>query len=140
MKKLFVVFALLLVGSMTFAQGKSQVERLSRKRAEWLLTKNVDSLASLYEPTGFTIHSNGLVKSSAEHLNDVKSGVPSYIQIDIKNLDIKEFGNTAVAVGKGYFMIEMGGKEMAYNMVFSEVYIKKGKQWKLVSRHANAIE
>lgn len=100
----------------------------------------VDSLAAIYDENSITVHGNGMVKSTAEHFNDVRSGRPVFKSIDIKESTVKDFGTTAVLVGKGVFSIAMNGQGMTYNMVYTEVYIKKHNQWKLIARQASMVQ
>lgn len=90
----------------------------------------------LYDDNSLTIHNNGMIKTAAEHIEDVKNGKPVYKSIDIQKTTVKDFGNTAVLVGEGVFNIAMNNQTMNYNMVYTEVYMKKSNQWKLISRMA----
>jgi len=53
---------------------------------------------------------------------------------------VTDFGNTAVLVGKGVFNIEVSGSKMTANMAYTGVYLKSGKTWKLIARHASQIQ
>ena len=141
MKSFFSIIAILFTSAL-FGQSntESEIKKLSGKRVEWLLQNNVDSLVSLYDENSITIHGNGMIRTTAEHINDIKSGRPTYKSIEIKEASVKDFGNTAVLVGKGIFSISINGQEMTQNMVFTEVYIKKNNQWKLISRQASQLQ
>lgn len=131
-----------LAATLTFAQTNTETEilALSKKRVQWLMESKVDSLAMLYDDNSITIHGNGLIKSTKEHLDDVRNGRPTYKSIDIKESTVRDFGATAILVGKGFFSITINGQDMAYNMVYTEVYIKNNKAWKLVSRQASTMQ
>lgn len=136
--KNFLTVISLLVSSLAFAQTKTETEikALSSKRIQYLLAGKVDSLATVYDENSMTIHSNGMIKTTAEHLEDVKTGRPIYKKITISENTVKDFGNTAILVGKGVFDITMNGKDMSYQMAFTEVYIKKNNAWKMISRQS----
>lgn len=138
--KTLLTFAAVLLSIASFAQSKTETEilTLSKKRIQYLLENKVDSLASIYDDNSMTVHTNGMIKSKAEHLEDVKNGRPVYKSIEVKNATVKDFGTTAILVGKGIFKIDMNGQEMNYNMVYTEVYNKTKKGWKLIARHASA--
>lgn len=142
MKTLITTLVALLVVSASFAQSKTEKEilALSSKRVKWLLEGKADSLATIYDSNSITVHGNGMIKSTAEHFEDIKNGRPVYKKIEIKEATVKDFGTTAILVGKGLFSISMGGSDMNANMAYTEVYIKKGKDWKLVARHASQIQ
>lgn len=137
--KIFLTTIALLVATLSFAQSQteSEIKALSAKRVEWLLKGSVDSLANLYGENSITVHGNGMIRTTAEHLNDIKSGRPVYKSIDVKETTVKDFDNTAILVGKGVFNISMNGQAMSYNMVYMEVYKKENDQWKLIARQAS---
>lgn len=141
MKSLLLI-AGLFVTTFSFAQSptESEIKDLSQKRVQWLLKGNVDSLVNLYDENSVTIHGNGMIRTTSEHINDIKSGRPVYKSIDIQESSVKDFGNTAVLVGKGVFSISINGQNMTQNMVFTEVYLKKNGQWKLISRQASQVQ
>lgn len=122
--------------TQAFAQSntEAQIKSLSEKRAKWLIATNVDSLKNLYDENSITIHNNGMMRTGNEHLADLKKGQPSYKRIDIKESSVKDFGDTAVLVGKGLFVLVMNGQEVNYNMIYTEVYKKMKGQWKLILR------
>lgn len=137
--KTFLTFAGLLLALCSFAQSKTeaQIKALSQKRVQFLLENKLDSLAAIYDEGSMTVHSNGLIKTTAEHLQDVKNGMPTYKSIELKSATVKDFGKTAVLVGQGAFKIAMNGNETLYNLVFTEVYIKRKTGWKLIARHSS---
>ena len=141
MKSIFTVAAIFL-GTLCFAQSKTESEilSLSKKRADWLLAGNIDSLANLYDVNSVTVHGNGMVKSGEEHLEDVRNKRPIYRSIDIKESFVRDFGNAAVLVGKGVFSISFNGQDITQHMVFTDVYLRKAGAWKLISRQASQVQ
>ena len=142
MKIIIATFALALIATFSFGQSKTETEilTLSKKRVQWLLAGKLDSLATLYDNNSITVHGNGMIKSTSEHFEDVKNKRPIYRNIEIQQSTVKDFGTTAILVGKGVFSISMNGSDMVANMAYTEVYMKRGKVWKLVARHASQIQ
>ena len=139
--KIILVVTAMFLASFSFAQSKTETEiiDLSKKRIEWLLENKADSLASLYDENSITVHGNGLIKTAKEQIDDVRGGRITYKSIEVKENTVKDFGSTAVLVGKGVFKISLNGQDMTYNMVYMEVYQKKDNQWKLIARQASEI-
>lgn len=131
-----------LIISAAHAQSKTETEikKISKDRIKWLLEGKADSLATLYDQKAVTVHGNGMVKSTEEQLQDIKMGVIKYNGIDVSEMTVTDFGNTAILVGKGTFNIEVGGSKMTANMAYTEVYLRSGKTWKLIARHASPIQ
>lgn len=65
------------------------------------------------------------MSTDTEHINNVKNGTSTYKSIDIGETTVKDFGTTAILVGKGTFKIGMNGQGMTYKMAFIDVYLKK---------------
>lgn len=141
MKHSITTIAALLFFITTLAQSKTENEitALSNKRVKWLLENNSDSLAMLYDVNAVTVHGNGMVKSTEEQLQDIRKGLITYESIEIKETTVRDFGTTAILVGKGVFNIAVAGNKMTANMAYTEVYMKKSKNWKLIARHASEI-
>lgn len=139
MKTLFTI-ASLLFATVSFAQSNTEadIKALSNKRIQYLLQGKVDSLATIYDEKSMTVHTNGMIKTATEHLEDVRNGRPKYKSIEVKSVTVNDFGTTAILVGQGIFSIAINGQDMSYNMVYTEVYQKENNQWKLIARHASS--
>jgi hypothetical protein len=137
------VFVLLISGSHAYCQSQDaeKVNQLHKRKFEWMATKNYDSLNwVLGDPLKF-IHSNGWTQSKKEVIEDLRSGKLNYTAIVVQESSVSLFNNqSAVVTGKGTFKGLMPDKsEFNVNLLYTEVYIKSKKLWKLVSRHACKI-
>lgn len=134
------LFAILVVTTNGLAQNdNAEVSSLSRKKFSWLINKQADSLSWLLDEKVMYIHSNGWIQSKREILEDMHSGKLVYIHVDVKEDQVRLYGNTALVTGRGKFAGINGGKEFELDLVYTEVYIRKKKEWLLVSRHANRL-
>ena len=131
----------ILIGlNIGFAQtAKHEVITLSRKKFDWLINMQADSLTWLFDENVMYIHSNGWVQTKREMLEDMHSGKLVYKRVDIKEDQVRLYKNTALVTGTGRFSGINGGNEFELNLVYTEVYIRRKKQWLLVSRHANRL-
>lgn len=142
MKKL-LLFALLISGANAYCQSPEddRVNQLHKRKFEWMTTKNYDSLNWVTDETLKFIHSNGWTQSKKEMIEDMKSGKLNYTSIIVQESSVSLYNNkSAVVTGKGTFKGLMPDKsEFNINLLYTEVYIKSKRQWKLVSRHACKI-
>jgi len=138
---LSILFVLTCFATYGYAQSKEEQEilKLSRKKFEWLITLQSDSIIVLLDDRIQYIHSNGWSQSKKEVLDDMHSGKLVYTQIDIKDDHVRVYGNTAIVTGKGWFAGVNNGKDFELDLVYTEVYIQTNKKWVLVSRHANRL-
>jgi len=140
--KNLLMFVLLISGASAFCQSTEaeKVNQLHKKKFTWMTTKNYDSLNWVTDETLKFIHSNGWTQSKKEMIEDMKSGKLNYTSISVLESSVSLYNNSAVITGKGNFKGLMPDKsEFNINLLYTEVYIKSKKQWKLVSRQACKI-
>ncbi len=141
MKK-FLLFILLIVGTQAYCQTPEaeKVNQLHKKKFDWLINKNYDSLNWLLDDQAKYIHSNGWIQSKSEVINDLKSSKLNYTSVIIEEASVAYFDKSAVVTGKGFFKgLMTDHSEFNIHLLYTEVYIKQKKQWKLVSRQATKI-
>ncbi len=74
----------LLISFVSFGQkDEATVDQLHRKKFNWLINKNYDSLNQLLHEQVNYIHSNGWVQTKKEVIEDLKTGKLNYTQIEI---------------------------------------------------------
>ncbi len=142
-RKLFLLVAWLIQCGASYAQTVSREEQLvldlSRKKFDWLISKQYDSLNNFMDDRIQYIHSNGWTQGKKEIIEDLKSGKLNYQKVTLKETKIRIYGESAVVTGLGTFEGITDGKPFAMDLRFTEVYIKSGTHWKLASRHANRM-
>lgn len=135
-----LLILLLIAGHCTFGQSveNQKVNQLHLKKFNWLINKNYDSLNSLMDAGVKYIHSNGWIQNKQEVIDDLKSGKLNYTSVNVSESSVALYNNhTAVVTGKGSFKGLMPDKsEFNISLLYTEVYVKQKKQWKLVSRQA----
>jgi hypothetical protein len=136
------ILLFLLFIAVTNAYGQSpeaeQVNQLHKRKFHWMTTKNYDSLNWVTDETLKFIHSNGWTQTKKELIEDMKSEKLNYTSIVVQESSVSVYNNnSAVVTGKGTFIGLMPDKsEFNVNLLYTEVYVKSKKQWKLVSRQA----
>ncbi len=137
---LLVVFVFNSIISFSQLKEADAVNQLHKKKFGWMINKKYDSLDLVLDPQIKFIHSNGWIQSKTEMINDLKSGKLNYTNIDVRESSARLFNQTVVITGKGTFKGLMPDKsEFDINLLYTEVYVKTKKQWRLVSRQATKI-
>lgn len=137
-----VIITLTLLSFSSFAQpGKTeqQILDLSKRKFDWLVNKNTDSLKTILDDQVKYIHSNGWIQSKKEVMDDCVSGKLLYQKIEISEASVRLYGTTAIVTGKGKFSGAVNQTTFAMDLAYTEVYIKKDNYWLLVSRHSNKM-
>lgn len=136
-----LVLLALLISDSVLAQSKTEryILNLSKQKFVWLIEKQRDSLDLLLDDRLMYIHSNGWTQSKVEVFDDMQSGKLVYKQVDIDATQVRLYGNTAIVTGTGRFQGSREDKEFDLPLSYTEVYVKQGKRWLLVSRHSNRL-
>ena len=137
-----VIIILILLSFSSFAQpGKTeqQILDLSKRKFDWMVNKNIDSLKTLLDEQVKYIHSNGWIQSKQEVIDDFLSGKLAYQKIEISEAAARLYNTTAIVTGKGKFAGTVNITPFAMELAYTEVYIKKDNHWLLVSRHSNKM-
>ncbi len=139
--RVIVLFCAALTGTNCLAQSKLEqsVLNLSKRKFDWLINKQYDSLTAVLDDKLEYVHSNGWVQSKTDVINDTKSGDMVYQSVDIKEANARTYNNDAVIVtGTGTFT-GIHGQPFTILLHYTEVYIKSGNRWKLATRHSNRM-
>lgn len=143
MKKIVPSLALWMVCATGLAQTPTREEQfvldLSRKKFDWMVLKNYDSLNYLMDDKVQYIHSSGWVQNKQEVLDDLRSGKLIYQKVSIKESASRLYNTTIIVTGLGIIDGVTEGKAFSLPLRYTEVYVKSGNRWKLVSRHANKM-
>lgn len=119
---------------------EQQVTDLSKRKFEWMIHKNLDSLNALLDENIKYIHSNGWIQTKQEIITDFKTGKLILKQVDVTESEVRLYNNTAILTGKGMFTGTINDKEFSLNLFYTEVYIYKENKWLLTSRHACKLQ
>ena len=131
--------AVLLVLSAAYAMSQSlssrQVEEiieLEHRRATAVVHRDTEFLDKITAPDSVRILPTGTLESKSQLLSDLRSGAVTYTSINVDQLSIKLFSQTAVATGRSAFRGERGGKPFQGRCRFSRVWMKRQGTWQEV--------
>ena len=139
MRTIFLMISLFFSFSVV-GQSKEETEimNLAKKKFRWMIEKKIDSLSVLTDERLSYIHSNGWIQTKKDFIEDF-SGKLIYHDIQVVELYSRVYRRSAVVTGKGHFTVSLNGNRLEVDLLFTEVYIRSGGKWKLVSRHANRL-
>jgi hypothetical protein len=139
----FFLLVLLLISHLGAAQPISREEQyvldLSKRKFDWLISRQYDSLNKLMDERILYIHSNGWTQTKRDVIDDLQSGKLNYQKVSLKETKVRLYGTAAIVTGLGTFEGAAEGKTFAMDLRYTEVYIKNGSHWKLASRHSNRM-
>lgn len=113
-------------------RAEAELTALSAKKWEWMAEKNVTEFARLFHKDAMFVHMGGAWGRTAE-LMTIEKGSIWYKHTDIHRVEPRISGNTAVVYSELQLTSEVGGHEVSFPFYVSEVYIKEGEDWKLLT-------
>ena len=140
MKAFIIGLFLIFVGTIvTFAQQnvkyslkQEKIINLSKQKWQWMAEKNVDLLEKLFDDKSMFIHMGGTWGKS-EELTTIECENIWYKKVEIYNVTINIFGNTAILLNDIDLIAVVGGNEVINPLMVTEVYIKTKGKWKMAS-------
>ena len=137
MKTLALVLVVLVnLGAYAQSAEEKKLLALHERKFAWLVNRQYDSLTQLLDDRVQYIHSNGWTENKTEILADLQSGKLNYQRVEVKEATARLYKDAGVVTGKGVFSVLMDGKPLEISLLYTEVYVRTKKQWRLVSRHA----
>ncbi|HMV09088.1 MAG TPA: nuclear transport factor 2 family protein [Cyclobacteriaceae bacterium] len=140
-KTLLIIFlGMTSLVAMSQTAQEQRIIDLSKKKFQWMIAMNFDSLESVLDDRMVFIHSNGWPETKTEFINDIKSGKLRYKSIEVVEASARMYQGSAVIIGRGKFKVALDGKDLDLELKYTEFYIQKNGKWLLASRHANRLQ
>lgn len=142
MKNLILIILFISTGVAVHAQAQQEqaILDLSKKKFQWMITMNYDSLEPVLDERMIFIHSNGWGETKTEFIQDIKSGKLIYTSINVLEASVRLYPGSAVIIGRGKFNVKLDGKDLEFDLKYTEFYVQKNGKWLLASRHSNRLQ
>lgn len=135
MKSIVVTFAVLLSAlNFSFAQSTTEqkILQLSKDKWQWMADKDVDKLEKLFDDKAKFVHMSGTWKKE-EELEIIKTGSIWYKKATVHDSAIALIGKTAIVWNRITLESVVRGSDAKVEFTVTEVYQKKGKDWKMLA-------
>ncbi len=93
--------------AMSQTAQEQRIIDLSKKKFQWMIAMNFDSLESVLDDRMVFIHSNGWPETKTEFINDIKSGKLRYKSIEVVEASARMYQGSAVIIGRGKFKVAL---------------------------------
>lgn len=147
MRKLIVV--LMVAGSsIAFGQsGKadtSSVEKtLMQMERDWTeagLKKDVKTFDRIIADDWVALDFLGKTVTKAEAVADLKSGSSTNQSVQLGEMKVRTFGNTAVVTGSDTEKSTYKGKDSSGKYVWTDVFVNRNGRWQVVASQSTKLE
>jgi ketosteroid isomerase-like protein len=150
MKSKLLSLALLMVALLAFPTssraaevGRTNDEQQIRKiEREWIdaIVKRDASYLQKIEASDFTATDpDGKMFSKEGDIKNTTGGGPIFDHIQIVDLKVRFYGNTAIVNGNGRVKGHSKEKDVSGKYSWTDVFVKMNGEWKAVSGHVTAV-
>ncbi len=115
------------------------VTKLENERVQALLRNDTAFIERVYADDYVVTGANGVVRTRAQVVADLKSGVQKSESITNDDVKVRVHGDTAVVTGRTTQKGEYKGQPSISPVLFTRVYARRGGQWQLVANHTSSI-
>jgi len=131
------------IATDTFPDAQAQVKKRLQDIWATVATKDVARLESfhLYGPK-FTEFKDGAPRGDAAANKKEEReflGIAADSKVDMKDLAVNVYGDTAIATFNGDFSAKLEGKPIAVKMQTTMVFVKYKGDWKIVHEHFSPL-
>ena len=137
-----ILVALAALAGAACASGPrlEDLERLQRARFDAMTRQDVAALEPMLADDLVYCHSDATCEGKREFLETIRSGRVRYLTLKVLELrpHTLPFTFRKVVLCNGVIAIEgvLGGQTRSFNVVFTDVYARRGGTWQLVAYHS----
>jgi len=116
-----------------------EIEGLEQEWVDAEVHNNVSQMDHLLADDYLGISANGTVETKAQALAQRKAGTVKIQSLDISDLKIRVYGDTAVVTSRAALVGTNGQSDISGNYRYTRVYNKRLGKWKIVSFEASRM-
>ena len=116
-----------------------EIEGLELDWRQAQLSNNVSEVDRLLADDYLGISANGTLETKADELTRRKSGSLHITQLDLSDIKVRIYGDTAVVTSKADLVGKNGDRDISGRFRYTRVYSNRDGQWRIVSFEASRI-
>jgi len=126
-------------GKNDAASVEQTLIRLERDWNHAILTKDYKTLESIVADDWTGIDFRGMTVTKAESISELKSGESTNQSVELGEMQVKVFGNTAVVVGSDVETSTYHGKDSSGKYAWMDVFVKRNGRWQAVAAQSTKL-
>jgi ketosteroid isomerase-like protein len=135
-----VLVLALLIPALAAAQGAEQEVRAADARRMAAMVKgDTAALTELLAEDLTYTHSTGQVETRAQFVESIGSGKLRYLAIEPSEVAVRLYGEMAIVTGRADMKVSAQGREQAFPIRFTEVWVKRGGHWRMAAWQSTRI-
>jgi ketosteroid isomerase-like protein len=116
-----------------------QIEALEMQWRQAQVDNNITVISSLLADDYVGISANGTIEDKSQAIAQRKAGTIRITQLDLDDLKVRLYGDTAVVTSKAELQGVNGQSDISGKYRYTRVYNRRLGQWKIVSFEASRI-
>src|ERR1700692_2463591 len=116
-----------------------EIEGLELDWRQAQLSNNVSEVDRLLADDYLGINANAALETKADELTRRRSGTLKITQLDLSDIKVRIYGDTAVVTSKAELVGKNGDRDISGRFRYTRVYSNRDGQWKIVSFEASRI-
>jgi ketosteroid isomerase-like protein len=144
--RLFFVLLLLSAGATQahalFPHHENAHKEIEGLELDWRqaqLSNNVSEVDRLLADDYLGINANGTLETKADELTRRRTGSLHITQLDLSDIKVRIYGDTAVVTSKADLVGKNGDRDISGRFRYTRVYSNRMGQWRIVSFEASRI-
>jgi ketosteroid isomerase-like protein len=116
-----------------------EIEALELDWRQAQLTNNVSAVDRLLADDYLGISANGTLETKADELSRRRAGSLHITQLDLSDIKVRIYGDTAVVTSKADLVGKNGDRDISGRYRYTRVYSNRDGQWRIVSFEASRV-
>jgi ketosteroid isomerase-like protein len=116
-----------------------EIEGLELDWRQAQLTNNISTVERLLADDYLGISANGTLETKADELTRRRTGALHITQLDLSDIKVRIYGDTAVVTSKADLIGKNGDRDISGRYRYTRVYSNRDGQWRIVSFEASRV-
>jgi ketosteroid isomerase-like protein len=116
-----------------------EIEGLESDWRQAQLTNNISMVDRLLADDYLGISANGTLETKADELATRRSGILHITELDLSDIKVRIYGDTAVVTSKADLVGKRGDRDISGRYRYTRVYSNRAGQWRIVSFEASRV-
>jgi len=121
------------------AQLHKEIESLEQDWRLALLSANIPEIDHLLADDYLGVTANGTLETKADLLAMRRSGTIKFSELNLSDLKVRVYGDTAVVTSKAEVSGTNGGTDISGRYRYTRVYNRRNGKWRIVSFEASRM-
>jgi ketosteroid isomerase-like protein len=119
---------------------EATITQLERNWANAIVKRDIGTLERLLAPEFNGTSPNGMTYSREMAIADLKSGVYVVTRMNLDEISVNVFGNTAVAFTSQEETSRYGNEDFSGHYHYTDTWVKRNGRWQVVASHGSLFD